>query len=186
VPFVSVDLDIEVNDSGSSEQVGKPPKRLTAATSFWPSNAARMLALAQQIFGDSTTHDAKVTAILQWLTPGRNLEYSGETGSRWGTRQVFEQGFGHCWDFSDCFVTLARAAGVPCRQIAGWLYGSGGHVWAEYVSDANVWQQVDPTGGGQLTCGIYYIPWFTSKDGEMPIVYVSKPEVELLQTTRTE
>jgi transglutaminase-like putative cysteine protease len=103
-------------------------------------------------------------------------------GSRWGTSKVLEQEFGQCWDFSDCFVTLARAAGVPSRQVAGWLYGSSGHVWAEFYREGQGWQQVDPTGGGKLRCGIYHIAYFTSEDGEMPILYVSMPKIESVRT----
>ena len=84
--------------------------------------------------------------------------------------------------FSDCFVTLARAAGVPSRQVAGWLYGSSGHVWAEFYREGKGWQQVDPTGGGKLRCGIYHIAYFTSEDGEMPILYLSMPRIETVQT----
>ena len=88
--------------------------------------------------------------------------------------------------FSDCFVTLARAAGVPSRQVAGWLYGSSGHVWAEFYregkGEGKGWQQVDPTGGGKLRCGIYHIAYFTSEDGEMPILYLSMPRIETVQT----
>jgi transglutaminase-like putative cysteine protease len=137
--------------------------------------------LAKQITVGRKTNEAKVQAILAWLTPGKNVKYSGQTGSRWGTLKVLEQKFGHCWDLSDCFVTLARASGVPSRQVAGWLYGSSGHVWAEYYEDGKGWQQVDPTGGGQLACGIYHIPYFTSDDGEMPIVYVAMPQIKILK-----
>ena len=128
-----------------------------------------------------TTNDEKAMAILEWLSPGQNLKHAGQTGSRWGTLKVFEQKFGHCWDFSDCFVTLARAAGVPSRQVAGWLYGSSGHVWAEYYREGKGWQQVDPTGGGQILCGIYHIPYFTTEDGEMPILYVAMPKIDVVQ-----
>lgn len=51
---------------------------------------------------------------------------------------------GHCWDFSDVFDTLAPASGGPARQVADWLHG---------VSD--------------------YIPFVSSPDGELPMVYAS-------------
>ena len=147
-----------------------PPKNLTAATPYWPADDPKVISLARQITDGKTTNGAKALAILEWLTPGQNVKYSGQTGSRWGTAKVLEQKFGRCWDFSDCFVTLARAAGVPSRQVAGWLYCSDGHVWAEFYREGKGWQQVDPTGGGKLRCGIYHIPYFTSEDGEMPIL----------------
>ena len=67
---------------------------------------------------------------------------------------------------------------MPARQVAGWLYGSSGHVWAEFYREGKGWQQVDPTGGGVLRCGIYHLPYFTSEDGEMPIVYLALPRIE--------
>lgn len=181
VPFVTVTIDVAVDRTGFREGAKTPSEQLTAATTFWPSNDPKIMALARTITADKTTNDEKAMAILAWLSPGQNLKYSGQTGSRWGTLKVLEQQFGHCWDFSDCFVTLARAAGVPSRQVAGWLYGSSGHVWAEYYREGNGWQQVDSTGGGKLPCGIYHIPYFTTEDGEMPILYVAMPRIDMVQ-----
>jgi len=181
IPFTTVTVDIGVDDTGFRTGALAPAEHLTAATRFWPSDDRAIVDLAEDITAGKATRDAKVTAILEWLTPGRNLKYAGQLGSRWGTHKVLEQRFGHCWDFSDCFVTLARAVGVPCRQTAGWFYGSGGHVWAEYHREDEGWQQVDPTGGGALACGIYHIPSFTSEDGEMPILYVAAPEIDVLE-----
>jgi transglutaminase-like putative cysteine protease len=136
--------------------------------------------LAHRITRGKSTREQKAHAILAWLAPGKNIRYSGNTGSRWGTLKVLHQKSGHCWDFSDCFVTLCRAVGVPARQVGGWLYGSSGHIWAEYFTDEDRWQQVDPTGGGLVACGIYHIPYFTSEDGEMPIVYLAMPTIEVI------
>ncbi len=181
VPFVTVTIDIAVDDTGFREGARTPPEQLTATTVFWPSNDPVISSLVRKIVAGKTTNDEKAMAILEWLSPGKNVKYSGETGSRWGTLKVLEQKFGHCWDFSDCFVTLARAAGVPSRQVAGWFYGSSGHVWAEYYREGKGWQQVDPTGGGKLPCGIYHIPYFTTEDGEMAILYVSMPKIDVVQ-----
>lgn len=182
VPYVTATIDIAVDSTSLRKSEAVPSKNLTAATPFWPVDDPKMISLARQITAGKTTNDAKAQALLEWLTPGQNVKYSGQTGSRCGTAKVLEQKFGRCWDFSDCFVTLARAAGVPSRQVAGWLYCSDGHVWAEYYREGEGWQQVDPTGGGKLQCGIYHIPFFTTEDGEMPILYVSMPKIECVQT----
>ena len=121
-------------------------------------------------------------AILAWLAPGRNVKFGGPViGSRWGVEKVLKQKYGQCWDFSDCFVTLGRASGIPCRQVAGWMYGGGGHVWAEILVEGKGWQDLDSTGGGKLQCGIYHIPYFTTEDGEMPIAYLSMPKIDILK-----
>jgi hypothetical protein len=177
IPFVRAVFHLPVSDTGLSKDPAKPLSRLTAATEHWPANDSGIVALAEEITRGKRDNESKVRAILEWLTPGRNIKYSGETGSRWGAQKVFKQRFGHCWDFSDCFVVLSRASGVPARQVAGWLYGTSGHVWAEYYREGLGWQQVDPTGGGVLECGIYHIPYFTTDDGEMPIVYLSMPRI---------
>jgi hypothetical protein len=182
IPYVTATLEVSTNGTGFSASAASPEPRLLEATQRWPVADATIKALAAQITQGKTTNDDKVAAILAWLAPGKNLRYTGATGSRWGTLKVLEQKFGHCWDFSDCFVTLCRAAGVPSRQVAGWLYGTSGHVWAEFYREGKGWQQVDPTGGGKIGCGIYHIAYFTSEDGEMPIVYLSMPKITILQT----
>jgi len=180
VPFVTATIEVTVDDTGLSNTDVVPGPDLTSATDSWPSGSSDIIALAHRITQGKRTNKDKADAILGWLTPGRNIRYSGRTGSRWGTLKVIHQKHGHCWDFSDCFVTLCRAAAVPARQVAGWLYGSNGHVWAEYHDDQKRWQQVDPTGGGRVACGIYHIPYFTTEDGEMPIVYLSMPTIEVI------
>jgi hypothetical protein len=180
IPYASATMEISTNDRGFSANATAPDAKLLQATAYWPVNDGKIKALAAQITSQKSGNDAKAAAVLAWLAPGKNLRYTGTTGSRWGTLKVLDQKFGHCWDFSDCFVTLARAAGVPCRQMAGWLYGTSGHVWAEYYREGKGWQQVDPTGGGLLPCGIYHIAYFSSEDGEMPIVYLAMPKIVIV------
>jgi hypothetical protein len=178
VPYVTVSIDILVDSSDLRISSESPSSSLIEATDFWPADDPRIVDLAKKITEDCSGNGEKAAAILEWLTPGKHIKYAGETGSRWGTARVIDQAFGHCWDFSDCFVTLTRAVGVPSRQIAGWFYGSSGHVWAEYYLEEKGWHQVDPTGGGKLQCGIYHIPYFVSDDGAMPFLYLSVPVIE--------
>ncbi len=179
VPFVTLRADIPCDRSGLTPSDRKPDAALRAATPHWPVGDPNVAALARRITAGRTTADAKVRAILEWLEPNRNIRSAGPAGSRWGVKKVLDQKFGHCWDSSDCFVTLARAAGVPCRQVGGWLFGTGGHIWAEVLVPGKGWQQVDPTGGGRLECGIYHVAYFATEDGEMPIVYTALPKLEM-------
>jgi transglutaminase-like putative cysteine protease len=119
-----------------------------------------------------------VAAILDWLVPGKNLKYGGQAlGSRYGVKNVLKQRFGRCWDFSDCFVTLCRAVGVPCRQVMGWLHGESGHVWAEVLIEGKGWRQVDPTAG--MGCDCRYIPYLASEAGPVSLVYVSAVNIKI-------
>ena len=183
VPYVVAEMEISTNEYGLTPTTRKADKELLSSTEFWPCDDPEIVAIAKKITTGKQTTKEKVQAILEWLAPGKNIKFGGPvTGSRWGVKKVLKQKFGQCWDFSDCFVTLCRASGIPCRQVGGWLYGTSGHIWAEYLDEDKGWVQVDATGGGKLNCGIYHILYFTSETGEMPILYVSMPEIEIIAT----
>ncbi|MHC4500864.1 MAG: transglutaminase-like domain-containing protein [Planctomycetota bacterium] len=183
VPYVTTTMKITTDESGFVPTTHKAGQTLLSSTEFWPSNDPEIIALASKITTGKRTTEEKVQAVLEWLTPDKNIKFGGPVaGSRWGVKKVLKQKFGQCWDFSDCFITLSRASGIPCRQVGGWLYGSSGHIWAEYLDEGKGWKQVDATGGGKLNCGIYHIPYFTSETGEMPVLYVSMPSIEIVET----
>lgn len=181
VPHVAMTVEVAADATGLTATKRKPEKALLTATPFWPSDDPDIIALSKKIIGDKRTTEDKVQAILSWLRPGTHIKFAGWTGSRWGTKQVLSQKYGQCWDFSDVCVSLCRAAGIPARQVAGWFYGASGHVWAEVLIPGKGWLQVDPTGGGILKCGIYHIPYFTTENGEMPILYLSMPDIEIVE-----
>ena len=183
VPYVTLTADITADGTGVTPTSRKADQALLGPTEWWPSDDPEIATLAKTITAGRESADSKVQAILEWLAPGKNIEFGGPVvGSRWGVKRVLQQRYGHCWDFSDCFVALSRASGVPCRQMGGGLYGTSGHIWAEVLISGEGWRQVDPTGGGKLNCGIYYIPYFTTETGEMPILYVSMPGLQILDT----
>jgi hypothetical protein len=75
-------------------------------------------------------------------------------------------------EFSDLFVALARAAGIPAREVHGFAYTTNSrlqplslvtdvlHAWAEYYAESdNVWVAVDPTWGN-TTRGVDYFSKF--------------------------
>jgi transglutaminase-like putative cysteine protease len=144
-------------------------------------NDPEIKTLEKKIVGSEQTIEGKVEAILKWLKPGRNIEFGSRKGTRWGVKNVLENKRGRCADFADIFVTLCRASGVPCRMVGGWIYEVGGHAWAEVLIEGKGWKQVDPTTGGSMNCGVYYIPYFTTETGEMPALYTSEVEIEVLK-----
>ena len=181
VPYVSIEATVTTREGAFTPTVRKAGSELLGPTEFWPTRDFEVTKLAKKITAGCQSQKEKVEAILEWLTPGKNIKFAGPvTGSRYGVKKVLQQGYGHCWDFSDSFVTLCRASGIPCRQVAGWFYGVSGHIWAEVLFEQKGWQQVDPTGGSVLECGIYHIPYLTSENGNMPILYLSMPKIDLL------
>jgi transglutaminase-like putative cysteine protease len=64
---------------------------------------------------------------------------------------VLDNRTGDCTEHSQLFVTLARAAGLPAREVSGFVYGGddrnpslGGHAWVEVMIDGQ-WVGMDPT-----------------------------------------
>jgi len=181
IPSVSITATVRTTDQATVPTARKANEDLLKSTQFWPGDSPEIIALAKKITAGCTNQQDKVNNILQWLQPGSNIQFGGSvTGSRYGVQTTLRQGFGQCWDFSDCFITLCRASGVPARQVAGWFYGQSGHIWAEVLFENRGWQQVDPTGGTAVKCGIYHIAYLTSEDGSLPIVYLSSPKIDIL------
>lgn len=73
-----------------------------------------------------------------------------------------------CLEFTDLFITLARAAGIPAREINGFAYTEDDskrplslvkdvlHAWPEYYDyDLETWIMIDPTWGN-TTRGLDY------------------------------
>ena len=177
VPAVAVELTVTCQAFALTPTTRKAGPELLAATEFWPTTDPEIVALARKITKGNADLRAKTAALLEWTAAPANIKYGGPiTGSRYGVKKVLAQGFGRCWDSADCFVTLCRAADVPCRQVLGWLDASEGHVWAE-VLVGGAWRQVDPTSGRGCDCR--YIPYIASEDGRAPFVYVSAVKAKL-------
>ncbi len=97
----------------------------------------------------------KAVAIERWL--GQNLTYSLELEEP-KTEPVddflFRRKQGHCEYFASAFAVLARAAGIPAREVDGFLGGE----WNEYqgyvavrAGDAHAWDEVYFPGRGWVT-----------------------------------
>ena len=66
-----------------------------------------------------------------------------------------------CMEFTDLFITLARAKGIPAREVVGYAYSQNErlrplsftaqgdllHAWPQFWDDKQGWIQVDPTWG---------------------------------------
>ncbi len=113
-------------------------------------------ALAERITEGKTTRFDKAVAIRDWLTS--NLGYTLEQEEPGEQEPVhfflFTRKKGHCEYFASAFAVLARAVGVPTRNVNGFLGGE----WNEYDSyvavragDAHSWAEVYFEGSGWVT-----------------------------------
>ncbi|MFO0943647.1 MAG: transglutaminase-like domain-containing protein [Pirellulales bacterium] len=147
---------------------------LIGANTRFPTQSPELQAVVRKLIAKQDTDSVKLRKLLDWFADSKNIRYDGLVGSRCGTMATYNQHFGRCWDYADLFVTMARIAGLPARQVYGWLYESEGHVWCDVVVDGR-WMMVDPTSGS--LAGSDYIPICVSADGEFSLLYASKVEI---------
>ncbi len=143
----------------------------TTAQPFWPITDAKIKELAQayqtpqQIYQFTVDH---LTYAYPKLESGETLEVE-----RLGAVKVLEQPTtATCQEFTDLFITLARANQIPARRITGYAYSQNSvlrplslvtdilHTWPEYYDQTKqAWVPVDPTWGN-TTQGVDYFNQF--------------------------
>ncbi|MHC4605326.1 MAG: transglutaminase-like domain-containing protein [Planctomycetota bacterium] len=176
VPYVAGVARVRVKDRFAPAGKGEA-KGVTAATARWPAGSEDVKKIAARITRDLKTDRGRVLAILRYVYTSIRYQ-SPVLGSRYGVEQVLKQGFGLCWDKSDVFVTLCRAAGIPARQVAGWVPPlKSGHIWAEVLVGDEGWLPIDSTCPW-VGVSEDYIPWYLTEDGEMPVVYLGMPVIK--------
>jgi transglutaminase-like putative cysteine protease len=125
----------------------------------WPWNeiSKRTVDLVHQITDQYTNNYDKVVAIQRYLDA--NYTYTLELAeARRGQDPIdfflFDRKKGHCEYFASAFAIMARIAGVPTRQVNGFLGGE----WNEYqgyvavrAGDAHSWDEVYFPGAGWVT-----------------------------------
>jgi|GEM_PF-1956394 len=86
-----------------------------------------------------------VSRISTWIFS--NIEYDlSYSGKILPSDEVYETRRGTCDEFTNIFLAMCRAVGIPARYVAGIIYskeGWGYHAWAEVYLDK--WVPVDPT-----------------------------------------
>ncbi|MHC4745585.1 MAG: transglutaminase-like domain-containing protein [Planctomycetota bacterium] len=182
IPYVTLRATVHSAAAVVIPSTRKADEELLKATEHWPCDDPEIISLAAEITDGCDSLEEKTDAILKWLKPGENIRFvESMSSARHGVKKVLSQKFGQAWDFSDCFITLARASKIPCRQVAGWFFSQSAHVWAEVLQEGSGWRQVETTGGGKTGCGIYHIPLTASEDGAMSFMYLSRPRIDFLE-----
>ena len=136
---------------------GPVPAAVKRDAEIAPGTTDRTLELARTITAGLSTDYDKAAAIQLWLD--NNLTYTLELAEpNEGQDPVdfflFDRKKGHCEYFASAFAVLARAAGVPVRNVNGFLGGE----WNEYqgyeavrAGDAHSWDEVYFAGYGWVT-----------------------------------
>lgn len=129
---------------------------------YWETQDRKILELARNLTNKDRSIAQNALALYTYVT--KNILYDFDRAKadlnqpRKGALQTLTDKKGLCLDFTDLFITLARSAGIPAREVDGYAYtkDSGGllHSWAQYYSPQLGWISVDPTWGA--TSGLDY------------------------------
>lgn len=116
------------------------------ASPFVQSDDPRIVAKAKEIVGDERNAYLAASRLCSWVHANLRKQYSAALSNALDVLDTME---GDCTEHSVLFVALARAAGIPAREVAGLVYtapekkpGFYFHQWASvYVGE---WIDMDP------------------------------------------
>ncbi len=115
-------------------------------TTFIQSDNQRLIDKAAEIVGDETNALEISRLLCEWVSGNMKSTFSARLSN---ALEVLDSLEGDCTEHSVLFIGLARAAGIPAREIAGLVYVQGSnpgfyfHQWAKIW--AGEWIDVDPT-----------------------------------------
>lgn len=131
----------------------RPDKIYLSPTPHWQSDDPQIIKLAQKLKTPRAIYDYVVGTL--------TYDYSRLTGtnSRPGALSALAKPTSAvCTEFTDLFIALARAAGIPAREVNGYAYTQNEalrplslardvlHAWPEYWDEMTAhWVAVDPT-----------------------------------------
>lgn len=159
-------LKIGAGHGAEAKATPEELKECLESTTRYPAENKRVAGMAKGAIGASATAQAKVRDLLRFVADYVEDEYGREYPT---ALDVIRSGRGDCDAHARLFVALARAVGVPAREVSGYMYmgdaqkAFGGHAWCEVVLDGR-WVEVDPTWN-QMQIDATHIS-FRGKDGE--------------------
>ncbi|MCX8009030.1 MAG: hypothetical protein N3A54_05015, partial [Patescibacteria group bacterium] len=152
--IVKANILVKVLLSPRSEHISPAPTdKHLQATQYWQVTDPRIQAEAKRLKTVKNIYDF-VVQTLEY-----NYEKINNRGERKGALAALEEPKNSvCTEFTDLFVALARAAGIPARQAVGYAYTTNPklrplslvsdilHAWPEYYDEEKKrWIPVDPT-----------------------------------------
>lgn len=140
---------------------------LTQPQKFWETDRPEIQELAKKYKTPKEIYDY-VTATLSY-----NYNKINGSAERLGAlTSLTEPTNAACQEFTDLYIAIARAAGIPARRATGYAYTANSrlrplglvedvlHAWPEYYdADKKDWVPIDPTWGN-TTGGINYFDQF--------------------------
>jgi len=166
---------IDLRNSASADKIlSEHKENFTKEQPYWPVNNPQIQKLAQSLTNKENTVGENAYQIYNYVKD--TLKYSQQRAEqedidRLGAlRAIQYPNDAVCTEFTDLFITLARASGIPAKEIDGYAYtadtvtkplsvrlGSSDvlHSWAQFYDPGLGWVSVDPTWAS-TTNGLNY------------------------------
>ena len=165
---------INPSEGGSFAKIPTPLiENYTKQQPFWEVDHPEIQNQAKTIVDRRKTVAENAWAIYDFVS--QRLTYNKERGADYADRNGAVQALNEpedvvCMGFTDLFVALARAAGIPARELNGYAYTSDNvlkplsiefrgsdvlHAWPEFYDPHFGWVAIDPTWGS-TTNGLDY------------------------------
>ena len=160
-------------------------KEMSEATPKVQSDEKKVIELAKQIVGEEKDVHKKAALIRKWVYRKLRKTYDANATT---TLEVLKNMAGDCTEHSLLFVSLARAAGIPAREVGGVGYAEadkplfGWHAWAEY-HDGHHWVSTDPTWN-QERCDATHVKFSDSEDDMTWVNVLGKVKFKVVQIER--
>jgi hypothetical protein len=168
-PHERVDVNVtgSVQIFASYRSFPKPTDQVLSSdlepTEYWQANDPKIEALAAQLKTPKAIYDYVSTTLkYDFARVQPNVQRMGAVDALANPTQAI------CMEYTDLFIAIARAAGIPAREINGFAYTENPqlqplslvadvlHSWPEYYDkDKGAWIPVDPTWGS-TTGGVDY------------------------------
>lgn len=146
-------------------------KKYTASQKYWEKDHPQLLAKLNEIMSPEASAEEKVKQIYDFVVNFLKYDSSrlqdNDTTDRLGALTALTNpDSAVCMEFTDLFIALTRAAGIPSRELDGFAYTANNslrplsltkdvlHAWPEYFDDRLGWVMVDPTW--EQTSGVDY------------------------------
>lgn len=133
---------------------------------YWEADNPNISAKSSEITEGLVTNFDKAEAIYQFVAD--TLVYSETTNLSLHERKgaavsLLSPENSVCQEYTDLFIALSRAVGVPAREVAGYAEDVRSertdslilHSWVEFWDEENGWTMADPTWGGSSK-GYYF------------------------------
>lgn len=156
-----------------------------AATERFEAEDPRIAETAEELAGHLSGTLKRAGTLALWVDDLLEDHYARNAET---SVQILQNRAGDCTEHACLFVALARAAGIPSREVGGLVYGGDGnfawHAWAE-VHDGTRWVSVDPSWR-QVFVDPTHIKLSNGEDDHGWFALVGQMELEVDDITRRE